>query len=293
LFSKDPRPAAKAHGPRVAISRPIARARPHARPRRRTARLRFRNWILAFDDEYHFSPKIADALCAVASGEVIRIHNLTSVTLSRSKFRGPSSWPPLMTTDKSAGHRRALFRIAPSLSGARRFAGRSPSAPSGLSSRACVQQVLTALAHSVVTALQRIRDIDLANVPRFLDAAYWCVAAAPALGFTEGRLVQAITDPTAMWLGSDPLRDALRTFLPPPAVWTGEATSLLSQLRAIAPRAALPSTLKGLPQMLPGIFGFRVERTRTEHARTLTITRLPDLEQEAIAGHINLPPRPT
>jgi hypothetical protein len=121
-------------------------------------------------------------------------------------------------TDKSPGHRpRALSHRTVTL---HRPQIRPPQPQRAIWSEfeSVRPAVLAALAHSVVTALQRIRDIDLANVPRFLDAAYWCAAAAPALGFTEERVVQAITDPTAMWLGSDLLRDEVRTFLPPAAI---------------------------------------------------------------------------
>jgi energy-coupling factor transporter ATP-binding protein EcfA2 len=247
----------------------------------------FENWILAFDDAYHFSAKIADALRAVSSGDVIRIPQpdlrdaleievARPIILAAPHDDGQIAWtPPRALSHRTVTLQRPqIRRPQPERAIWSEFESLRPA-------------LLAALAQAVVTALHRIRDIDLANVPRFLDSAYWCAAAAPALGFTEEKMVEAISDPTAMWIGSDPLRDALRTFLPCAAIWTGDATTLLNQLRAVAPRAALPATPKGLAQMLPGIFGFRVERTRTEHARTLTITRLPDLEQEATAGHIN------
>ena len=245
------------------------------------------NWILAFDDAYKFSSKIADALGAVTSGDAIRIpqpdlRDAIEIEVARPMVliapndEGQPAWiPPRALSHRTVTLQRPLIRRPhPERAIWSEFESLRPA-------------LLATLAQAVVTALQRIRDIDLPNVARFPDSAYWCAAAAPALGLTEEKIVEAISDPAAMWLGADPLRDALRTLLPPAAVWSGDATSLLNQLRAAAPRAALPPTPKALSQLLPGIFGFRVERTRTEQGRTLHITRLPDLEQEATAGRMN------
>lgn len=247
----------------------------------------FENWVLAFDDAYKFSHKIADALCAVASGDAFRIPQPDLRDALEFEVARPiilisphDESQPAWTPPRSLSHRTITLQRSP----IRRL---QPERAIWSEFESLRPALLGTLAQAVVAALHRIRDIDLANVARFPDSAYWCAAAAPAFGLKEEVIVDAIADPTAMWLGADPLRDALRTLLKPYAVWTGDATSLLNQLRIAAPRAALPSTPKGLSQMLPGIFGFRVERTRTEHARTLTITRLADLEQEATAGHMN------
>ena len=248
----------------------------------------FQNWVLAFDDAYRFPPKIADALCAISSGDAIRIpqadlRDALEFEVARPIIlvvpcdEGQTAWtPPRALSHRTLSlHRSSLRRPQPERAIWSEFESLRPA-------------LLAALAHGVVTALQRIRDIDLANVSRFPDSAFWCAAAAPAFGLSEQTMVEAITDPAAMWLGSNPLRDALRTLLPPGTLWTGDATALLNQLRAAAPRAALPTTPKGLSQMLPGIFGFRVERARTgQGARSLAVTRLPDLEQEATAGHMS------
>ncbi len=148
--------------------------------------------------------------------------------------------------------------------------------------------MLAALAQAAVTALHRIRNIDLPSVTRFPEAAVWAAAAAPALGVSEQTMVEAITDPAAIWIGSDPLRDALRTLLAPNTAWTGDATALLNQLRVIAPRAELPNTPKGLSQALPSIPGFRIQWTRTPQGdRALAISRFAEDQQETTASHMN------
>jgi hypothetical protein len=51
-------------------------------------------------------------------------------------------------------------------------------------------------------------------------------------------------------------------FLRDRGAWIGSATELLSQLRKIAPLAALPATPKGLSQTLPRVAGLLVTRRR-------------------------------
>ncbi len=247
----------------------------------------FENWILAFDDVYRFSPKIADALGAVSSGDALRITQPDSrepleteiarpIILVAPRDESQVAWaPPRALSHRTLTIQRSPVRcVHPERALWSEFESLRPA-------------LLGALAQAVVTALQRIRDIDLSNVARFPDSAVWCAAAAPALGLTEQAAIQAVTDPAAMWLGADPLRDALRTFLATGAVWTGDAGSLLNQLRALSPRATLPASPKNLTQALPGIFGFRVERKRSApDGRTLAVTRIGDIEQEATAGRM-------
>ena len=243
----------------------------------------FENWILAFDDVYRFSSKIAETLGAISSGDALRIPQpdlretleievARPIILVAPRDEAQPAWTPL----RAFSHRTLTIQRSPI---------RHPHPERALWSEfeGLRPALLAALAYAVVSALRRVRDIDLTNVARFPDTAVWCAAAAPALGLTEKAAVHAVTDTAATWLGADPLRDALRTLLAPGAVWTGDASLLLNQLRTAAPRATLPANPRGLAQALPGIFGFRVERT-APGGRFLTITRLADIEREATAG---------
>jgi hypothetical protein len=249
--------------------------------------LAFENWTLAFDDAYRFSSKISDALCAISSGDALRISQPDSRDALEFEVARPivvvaphdetkTAWTP----HHSLSHRTimiqrtALKRLYPEAALWSELESLRPS-------------ILAALAQATATALRRVRDIDLPAVTRFPDAAVWAAAAAPALGINDLSIIAAINDPAATWIGADPLRDALRSLIAPDAVWTGDATALLNQLRLIAPRAELPSTPKGLSQALPAIRGFRVERARTlQGGRELVISRIAD-EQEATAGRMN------
>lgn len=248
----------------------------------------FENWILAFDDTYRFSTKISEALCAISSGDALRISQPDSRDALEFEIARPiilaaphDETKPAWAPPRSLSNRTVVIQRAP-------IKRLHPEAALWSEFESLRPAMLAALAQAAVMALHRIRGIDLPSVTRFPDAAVWAAAAAPALGVTEQTMVEAITDPAAIWVGSDPLRDALRALLSPNAAWTGDATALLNQLRAIAPRAELPSTPKGLSQALPGIPGFRVEWKRTpEDGRALAISRIAEDEQETTAGHMN------
>jgi hypothetical protein len=96
------------------------------------------------------------------------------------------------------------------------------------------------------------------------------------LGLEEAAVVGLFVDSKLMWTGADPLREAIHALLGASGVWTGEATELLNQLRARLPFAALPSTTKGLSNVLPGIAGIRVSKSRTAHSRIITLKKLDD-----------------
>ena len=131
--------------------------------------------------------------------------------------------------------------------------------------------VLATLADAVSSALLRIRDIDLGNV-RFPDCAAWAAAAAPVLGLDANAIVEALADPDSVWIGSDPLRDTLYALLRSNPAWSGDATTLLAELRALAPLATLPSTPKGLGQALARIPGISVSKGKgADGQRTVSI----------------------
>ena len=89
-----------------------------------------------------------------------------------------------------------------------------------------------------------------------------------------------------MWLGSDPLRDTLYTLLRPNPNWSGDAATLLAQLRAIAPLATLPSTPKGLAQALARIPGIIVTKTKGhDGVRTLSILKATEKMRHQTQKH--------
>ena len=195
-------------------------------------RIAFENWILCFDDVCRLSPKIAESLCAVSSGDALRVPQPDSrdaleleivrpIILVAPQHDTNGAWfPPRGLSNRTTTVRRKqVSRPQPESALWSEFERLRPA-------------LLATLAQAVSTALHRIRDIEPPNVARFPDAAVWCSASAPALGLTENALVAALTDPLAVWTGSDPLGDALRALIAPHALWTGDAAALLDQLRS-------------------------------------------------------------
>jgi len=75
-----------------------------------------------------------------------------------------------------------------------------------------------------------------------------------------------------LWTGSDPLRDTLYALLRSHPGWSGEASALLTELRALAPLATLPSNPRALTQALARIPGISVSKGKgPQGQRTLSI----------------------
>jgi hypothetical protein len=215
--------------------------------------LAVQNWILVFDQVYRVPSKMSEALCALSSGEALKIAPAARplILITPTDETGASSWHPSRTLSN-----RTVTIDLPAITALR------PEASLWAQLEALRPAILATLATAVVTAIGHIREIDLGNVARFPDCAAWAAAAAPALGLNRSAIVDALADSSSMWSGSDPLHEAMHAFLRDRRAWTGSATELLSQLRKIAPPAALPATPKGLSQTLPRVAGILVARKR-------------------------------
>jgi hypothetical protein len=247
--------------------------------------LAFQNWMLAFDHVHRLSPKTADALCALSSGDALEISQpdyrdplvfqlARPVVLIAPIDETQTAWTP----SRALTNRTIAIQLAPVKS-------LRPEAALLSEFEALRPALLGALAGAVVTALHRFRDVDLGNVPRFPDCAAWAAAAAPALHLAEHDILAALADPDSVWIGADPLRDAIYSLLQPNSSWTGDATALLNQLRAAVPLANLPPTPKALSQALPGIVGIWFERTKgAQGQRQITITRTGAPVHQTAAG---------
>ncbi|MGA2877912.1 MAG: hypothetical protein ABSG13_03080 [Bryobacteraceae bacterium] len=240
---------------------------------RELLQLALHNWILVFDQVHRIPLKISEALCAISSGEAIetaqpdyRDNTLAEIArpiiLMAPLDEAQSPWTPT----RSLSSRSLTLDLAP-------FAAPRSEAAVWSDFEALRASVLTALADAVSCALRHVRDIDLGHVARFSDCVAWTAAASPVLGLDPAAIVSAVSDPESMWLGTDPLRDTLYTLLRPNPAWSGDATALLTQLRAIAPLATLPSTPKGLVQALARIPGITVSSAQENHRRILSVLK--------------------
>lgn len=242
--------------------------------------LALHNWILVFDQVHRVPNKISETLCALSSGDAIEI--------TQPDLRDPLVFEVARPIILIAPHDETQRAFAPPRTLARRtltvqlehISRPRPESAIWSAFETLHAGALAILCDAVSTALSRIRDIDLGNVPRFPDCAIWTAAAAPALGLHLAAVLNAFADPASVWAGADPLREALHALLETTGSWSGDATDLLNQLRSRVPLAALPATSKGLSQALPNIAGIHIKRSRNENTRTLHITRIPDASEK-------------
>jgi hypothetical protein len=234
--------------------------------------LALQNWILVFDQVHRVPIKISEALCAISSGDALDISQPDArdpalVEVARPMIliapldEAQAPWNP----PRSLANRSLTVDLPP-------IAAPRPEAAVWSSFEALRAPALAALAQAVSSALLCIRDIDLGNVARFPDSAAWAAAAAPVLGLDPTAITEAIADPDSVWIGSDPLRDTLYALLRTNPAWSGDATTLLAELRALAPLATFPSTPRGLSQALARIPGISVSKGKgAQGQRTLSI----------------------
>ncbi len=248
--------------------------------------LALHNWILVFDHVHRIPIKISEALCAVSSGEAIQTAQpdfrdpaLTEIArpiiLIAPLDEAQSPWTPT----RSLANRTLTIDLAP-------IATPRPEADVSRDFDALRTPALATLADAVSSALRDIREIDLGYVARFSDAFAWAAAAAPVLGLNPAALIETVADPESMWLGTDPLRDTLYSLLRTHPSWSGAAATLLTELRATAPLATLPSTPKGLSQSLARIPGITVTTTKGhDGVRSLSVLKSPEKMRHQTQKH--------
>jgi hypothetical protein len=227
------------------------------------------NWILVFDHVHRIPIKISEALCALSSGEAIemsqpdyRDNALAEIARPIILIAPPDEAQYPWTPTRSLSNRSLTVDLTA-------IHTPRPEAAVWADIEALRAPALAVLADAVSCALGRVRDIDPGHVIRFPDSVAWAAAASPALGVDPAAVVEAVSDPDSMWVGVDPLRDSLFALLRRTPTWCGDTATLLTQLRAIAPLATLPSTPKRLGQALAGIPGITIAR----NGRLLTVAK--------------------
>jgi putative DNA primase/helicase len=242
--------------------------------------LAFENWVLAFDHVQRIPSRVSEALCSISSGD--------SLEIAQPDFRDPVAFQiarpiiltvpndetqPAWTPPRTLSQRTLTVDLP-------RIPALRPESAIWSAFELLRPALLAAFYDALAAALRRIREIDLASVARLPDCATWAAAAAPALALEEPAIVQVFADPESMWIGSDPLRDALYGLLRQKQVWTGDASTLLNQLRAAMPFASLPNSPRSLSQILVRIPGIRVTRAKDEQSR-----RILSLTRTALGSH--------
>lgn len=244
------------------------------------------NWVLVFDHVHRIPIKISEALCAVSSGEAVetaqpdyRDNTLAEIARPIILIAPLDETQAPWTPTRSLSNRTIAIDLEP-------IAAPRPEAALSADFEALRAPALAALADAVASALRNVRDTQLENIPRFPDCVTWTAAAAPVLSLDPAALLEAVSHPEFMWIGSDPLRDTLYALLRPNPIWSGDAATLLAQLRAIAPLATLPSTPKGLSQAIARIPGITVSKTKGhDGVRTLSVLKTSDKMRHQTQNH--------
>ncbi len=198
------------------------------------------NWILALDHISHLPPTFSDALCRLSAGAGVALRE----TASRATDPVLQTYkrPILLTvTDRFScpadlAERALTVTFAPLPPERRR-----PESDFQSILPAARPRILATLCHAVSTALRRLSEMPL-TTGHCPDALAWALAAAPALGYTEDEMRQALNAPPP----SDPTVEAARALVAERGPWTGTATELLD----ILPPSHHFRTAKGLSQHL-------------------------------------------
>ena len=182
------------------------------------------NWILAFDHLSALSPQLTDALCRLSSG--------LGATLRETS--GPGAEPLLQyykrpilltVTDRwscpaDLAHRALTVTLPP-------LAPRTEDSLIEVFQQAW-PDILAALCAAIGAALSRMNHIDPPSL-RCPDALAWAMAAAPALGCTEGELRLAFDLPAP----PHPIAEAVLTLIEQRRHFTGTAAQLLDLLQPV------------------------------------------------------------
>jgi hypothetical protein len=155
-------------------------------------------------------------------------------------------------------------------------------------------RILGALLTSVSGALRELPSVNLVGFPRMADFAEWATAAERSLGWRPGTFMLAYgdnrTEANEVALEASSLVPFVRRFVEANPIWTGTASALLEELKAVAGEAAVKSRdwpgsarvlsgrLKRLAPNLLGV-GIAVEWGRADGKARTRIIRLAQLEK--------------
>ena len=198
------------------------------------------HWLLTFDHVSTLTPPFNDAFCRLATG---------------AGALAPEVAPadPARDTLFQFVRRPAVFAVTSQWSPAPDFARRALTItladlpPDRLRSETEIfdqftpayPAVLGALCSALSTALRRRPEIQLTGDLRHPDTLAWALAAAPALGYTESEMQEALTGTAA----PPPLFQFLDSLLAETGHWSGTATALF-RLLPPDPKFGNPRALK-------------------------------------------------
>ncbi|MGY4800158.1 hypothetical protein [Teichococcus aerofrigidensis] len=196
--------------------------------------------IVAIDNVSYLDPDMADALCRLATGAGFSKRRLYSdseeVIVSVARPVLLNGIPSLLARGDLAD--RALAIALPPIPDA----ARKPEDEVWKDFDAAAPGILALLLDGLALALKRLPTLRLSRLPRMADFARLACAAAPAFGWTEEEMLEAIEGNRAAAVANvieaDPIAVAIQSIATNHAshtAWTGSATRLLELVNEAVP----------------------------------------------------------
>jgi hypothetical protein len=247
------------------------------------------SWCVSWDNLSSLPPWLSDALCRLATGGGFATRELYS---NDEEAIFDAMRPVVLNGIEDVATRgdlleRAVLLSLPPIPDDRRRTEREFKA----AFEAARPRILGALLTAVAGALRDLPNVQLASLPRMADFVEWATAAERSLGWPHGSFVTTYSDNRSeaneVALEASPLVPFVRRFVEANPTWTGTASDLLHQLKAVAGEAAgkskewpgnakvLSGRLKRLAPNLRDV-GIIVEWGRAEdkvRTRTIRLTR--------------------
>jgi len=193
--------------------------------------------VVAIDNVSYLEAEMADALCRLATGAGFSKRKLYSdgeeIIVSVARPVLLNGIPSLLARGDLAD--RALAITLPPIPDA----ARKPEADVWADFAEAAPGILALLLDGLAMALRRLPTIRLSRLPRMADFARLACAAAPAFGWTEEAMLEAIEGnrraAVATVIEADPIAVAVEGIAATYRLWTGTATRLLELINGAVP----------------------------------------------------------
>jgi hypothetical protein len=259
-------------------------------------------WCVAFDNLSYVPPWLSDSLCRLSTGGGFGTRelyeNLDEITFDFQRPVMLNSIEEIATRSDLLD--RCLITKLPAID----EKCRRPAAELLAEFQEIRPLVFGALLDAVSVAHRRLPTIKVTNLPRMADFAVWVTAAEPALGWVDGRFMEAYKknrdNANEIALEALPVTAPLLDFLDYFRFWAGSASGLLAQLESRvsdqtkrmkawpkAPRVMSMQLMRIAPNLRN--IGWEVVQDRTAKERALIIRPCNDAKMrssEPVASQI-------
>src|SRR5262249_22105771 len=244
------------------------------------------SWVLCYDNLSSVPSWLSDGLCCMSTGGGFSTRELYA---NDEEAIFAASRPVLLTSIEDVATRgdlldRAILLSLPPIPDDRRVQERIL----WRNFEAARPRILGAILDAVAGAMRELPNVQLDCLPRMADFGELGVAAEKALNWPAGSFLDAYDDNRSAAnetaLEASPLVPFLRRFVEAKGAWTGTASELLAELKALAGDAAKAKDWPGNPRGMSGRLkrlapnlrsvGIFVEWARKEDKKRTRIIRL-------------------